>query len=132
MYYHPGQEIQIMRPVGFGENRSQTSKVLQLFQQGMDARLVAEKVGYTSYREMAIQMKEKGYVWDDQQNNYTMLETQDPCDSSEVHPSRQSRQSGDSIGTIESSRNRTWQQYLPTLQWLEDKYRIFGRHDCND
>ncbi len=77
---------------------------------------MAEKVGFTTYREMANYMKEKGYVWDALQNNYTISVEQAPGDSREACQSRPLRQIGDSTGTTESRSNPDWWQYLPSLQ----------------
>lgn len=124
MYYRLGQEIPTVKPIEVLHERSQATHVLQLLQQGMDARLVAEKAGFTTYREMANFMKENGYAWDAQENNYAFSTEQAPGDSRETRQSRPSRQTEDSTGTMEHSINRDWQQYLPSLQWLSENREL--------
>lgn len=124
MYYRPGQEVPTVKPEKVLQEKSKATQVLQLFQQGMDARLVAEKAEFTTYREMANFMKQKGYAWDTPENNYTLSKEQVPSDSREARQSRPSRQFEDSPGTMESSINRDWQQYLPSLQWLGENMEL--------
>ncbi len=45
-------------------------QIINDFKNGNDPKKVAKNLGFTDYLEMALYMKNKGYVWDDNDGNY--------------------------------------------------------------
>lgn len=52
---------------------SKVDKIISLFESGMDPRDIAKKVGMKDHRTMAAYMKDNGYVWSSQEQNYVLL-----------------------------------------------------------
>lgn len=46
------------------------SQVIELFEQGHDAKTVAKKLLFSNHRSLAEYMKQKGYEWDNERRNY--------------------------------------------------------------
>ena len=55
--------------------QGKVGEILTLFAKGdLDVREVAQKVGFTGHRELALYMKTKGYQWDADLGNYLIEE----------------------------------------------------------
>jgi hypothetical protein len=47
-------------------------QIIAMFQQGLDAKEIANRLHFTDYRQMAIYMKARGYIWDSLKKNYEL------------------------------------------------------------
>lgn len=52
---------------------SKVDKIISLFESGLDPREIAKKVGMKDHRTMAMYMKDKGYIWSTEVQNYVLL-----------------------------------------------------------
>jgi len=119
MYRQPGEPPRAIPGVQSPAVDSKVAKALLLFTQGMDARQVAEKAGFVDNREMAAYMKGMGYAWDTAQNNYIPSSERGPAPASAANQSWQPRQPAQVVSCEERGEIPSWQQYLPSLKWLE-------------
>lgn len=53
-------------------------KIISLFDTGLEPMEVARKVGMKDHRTIAAYMKDKGYVWSSERQNYVLLKGQQP------------------------------------------------------
>jgi len=53
-------------------NSSKASRIISLFNKGIEPMEIAKKVGLKDHRTMAIYMKNKGYLWSTDVNNYVL------------------------------------------------------------
>ncbi|QGU95846.1 hypothetical protein GOM49_12730 [Clostridium bovifaecis] len=56
-----------------GFTASKVDKIISLFNTGLDPREIAKRVGMKDHRTMAMYMKDKGYVWSSEKQNYILL-----------------------------------------------------------
>jgi|GEM_PF-239079 len=57
---------------------SKVDKIITLFNSGADPREIAKKVGMKDHRTMAMYMKDKGFIWSSERQNYILLKGQQP------------------------------------------------------
>ncbi len=110
-------------------------EVLALFAKGgMDAKEIANRVGFESHRDLAVYMKSKGYTWDSQVANYIMEGKSNDEEPPEVNDNviaigkRQDVKEPEEKLTESSQvvtaspcelEDATIQSYLPLLQFLK-------------
>lgn len=63
-------------------------QVIAMFEQGMDAKVIAKKLGFADHRQMANYMKSKEYIWDSARLNYAPLAESKPVSDEEDRPRR--------------------------------------------
>lgn len=63
---------------------SKVDKVINLFNSGTDPREIAKKVGMKDHRTMAMYMKDKGFIWSSERQNYVLLKGEQPSISIEA------------------------------------------------
>lgn len=57
---------------------SKVDKIITLFNSGADPREIAKKVGMKDHRTMAMYMKDKGFIWSSERQNYILLKGEQP------------------------------------------------------
>jgi len=57
---------------------SKVDKIITLFNSGADPREIAKKVGMKDHRTMAMYMKDKGFIWSSEKQNYVLLKGEQP------------------------------------------------------
>lgn len=63
---------------------SKVDKIITLFNSGADPREIAKKVGMKDHRTMAMYMKDKGFIWSSERQNYVLLKGEQPSISIET------------------------------------------------
>lgn len=53
-------------------NSAKTTRIISLFEQGLEPMEIAKKAGFKDHRFMALYMKNKGYIWSMEINNYIL------------------------------------------------------------
>lgn len=53
-------------------NSAKTTRIISLFEQGFEPLEIAKKTGFKDHRAMALYMKNKGYIWSTDINNYIL------------------------------------------------------------
>lgn len=57
----------------FTPTTSKVDRIISLFEAGLDPREIAKKIGMKDHRNMAMYMKDKGYIWSSEMQNYVLF-----------------------------------------------------------
>ncbi|MCC0566896.1 hypothetical protein [Brevibacillus borstelensis] len=102
---------------------SKMGQILSLFaKEGADAKEIAKRLGFADHREMASYIKGKGYVWDNEKQNYVKYtgELSEESDRKQELPEKPTEE--DAIRASPVSPRLTGEgleRYLPLLDMLE-------------
>lgn len=89
---------------------SKAGQIMTLFAEGsLDAKMIAEKMGFTSHRDIAEYMESKGYEWDSEQGNYVR--------AANFEEDNEGQGQAEGNGTINSD---DLASYLPLLELLKE------------
>ena len=128
---------------------SKVDKVITLFNSGLDPREIATRVGMKDHRTMAMYMKDKGYIWSSERQNYTLLKGEQPAtnfvseefdDNIAVNGSSLENEFSSSVSSLDSvssfsnmHKNDRMERLLPMLEMLErNKEKLAELLSIND
>lgn len=110
---------------------SKVDKIISLFNSGLDPREIAKRVGMKDHRTMAMYMKDKGYVWSSEKQNYILLRGELIDDIEEKNSSQDNVELSESLAPEETFSVDLPQESLPKIDKLQKLLPMLEMLDRN-
>jgi len=111
---------------------NQVAKILALINKGENTREIAKRLNFDSHRDMALFMKSKGYVWDENKNTYFLGATNKKVQKNNINQTKQVKKEDEQNIKSQAVNNNAVgmqnyaEKYMELLEYLDQRKDQLG------